>query len=64
MQQEYEWLGNRAAVQGYSIGLECHHCRVSWEGCAAESCCPKCGAEKGYHPNDHGKCYCEECSNG
>lgn len=59
---EYRWLGNHAAVQGRSISLTCDHCRVSWEGCAAECCCPECGAPKGYHDHDADLCYCEQCT--
>jgi hypothetical protein len=59
--KDWPWLGNLAAVQGYSTPLSCHHCEVTWEGCAAESCCPKCGAPKGYHNDDHGQCYCAQC---
>jgi hypothetical protein len=59
--KDWPWLGNRAAVQGYSTPLSCHHCEVTWEGCAAECCCPKCGAPKGYHTENHDACFCDEC---
>lgn len=54
-------LGNRSVALGYSVGLSCHHCNVSWGGCAAESCCPECGRPKGYHEDDRDECYCDEC---
>lgn len=56
------FLGNLAAVQGYSVSLSCSHCDAYWEGCAAESCCPECGRMKGYHEDDKDKCYCPDCS--
>lgn len=59
--KDWPYLGNLAAVQGYSTALSCHHCEVTWEGCAAECCCPKCAAPKGYHSEDHDECYCVEC---
>lgn len=57
----YRDLGNRAVSNSHSIGLTCHHCRVSWCGCAAECCCPECGAPKGYYPDDYDVCHCEQC---
>ena len=56
-----EYLGNFSTSIAYSISLSCHHCGVSWEGCAAESECPKCGRPKGFHADDRDKCYCDEC---
>ena len=58
----YEHLGNRSAIEGCGVGLSCHHCKVTWGGCAAECCCPKCGAQKGYHEDDRDVCYCAHCS--
>ena len=61
MTASYQHLGNFAVSNSHSVGLTCHHCKVSWNGCAAESCCPRCGAPKGYHAEDWDKCYCTEC---
>jgi hypothetical protein len=41
--------------------MECHHCKVTWQGCAAAAECPQCGAGKGYHEDDRGQCYCQSC---
>lgn len=60
--KDYRYLGDRSAVQGYTVGLSCHHCQVTWGGCAAECCCPECGAPKGYHEDDRDKCYCDKCN--
>lgn len=58
---DYRFVDNRAAYsQMHSIGLECHHCKVAWQGCAAECSCPECGAPKGYWPGSH-DCYCDAC---
>ena len=57
-------LGNRAVSNDHSIGLSCHHCRVKWGGCAAECCCPECGAPKGYWPDNWDECFCDECRTG
>lgn len=54
-------LGNRAVSNDHSVVLSCTHCDVSWNGCAAESCCPECGTMKGYHSDDLDHCYCQEC---
>ena len=57
----YRDLGNRSVTINHSVGLSCHHCCVKWNGCAAECCCPECGAPKGYGPTDRGHCFCETC---
>ena len=57
------WLGDFSVVQGAGIALKCHHCGVAWNGCAAECCCPECGAPKGYWPENHNECFCDECLN-
>ena len=62
-QRPYHFLGSFAATPNHSVSLDCHHCEVSWEGCAAASCCPQCGAPKHYWPDaDFGKCACERCA--
>lgn len=58
-EKKYRHLGYFAEVRGYEIGLDCHHCRVSWTGCAAAAHCPECGAPKNYH--GEGECCCELC---
>lgn len=55
----YRNLGMRAVSPMHSIGLFCDHCMVEWTGCAAECCCPECGAPKDY--TDKGQCMCERC---
>ena len=54
----YRSLGNRAVSNSHSVGLDCDHCGVTWNGCAAECCCPECGAEKDVQTGD---CVCEVC---
>lgn len=56
-----EYLGNIAAEVTRSIPLSCEHCNVSWDGCAAESFCPKCQAPKGFYSHDRNDCYCHIC---
>ena len=55
----YRDLGMRAVSLMHGVGLYCDHCMVEWGGCAAESCCPECGAPKAYF--DDGRCMCERC---
>ena len=55
----YRNLGMRAVSPMHSVGLHCDHCMVEWGGCAAECCCPECGAPKAYY--DDGRCMCERC---
>ncbi len=38
-----EDLGNLAVEPARSVRLNCDRCQVTWRGCAAESCCPRCG---------------------
>lgn len=56
---QYRNLGMLAVSPSHSVGLECHHCQVTWGGCAAECCCPVCGAPKDYW--ETGDCYCDKC---
>jgi hypothetical protein len=56
----YRNLGMRAVSPMHSVGLDCHHCRVTWGGCAAECCCPVCGSPKDY--TREGQCMCERCA--
>lgn len=58
----YRNLGMRAVSPMHSVGLDCHHCRVTWGGCAAECCCPVCGSPKDY--TREGQCMCERCEPG
>lgn len=42
--EPYEYAGNFSAVDpAYSVGMSCHHCRVSWTGCWDNFQCPRCG---------------------
>ena len=56
---EYRDLGMRAVTPWFAVGLQCDHCKVTWAGCAAECCCPECGAPKDY--SGDGRCMCERC---
>lgn len=59
MIEGYRDLGIRAVSLSHVVGLTCHHCRVRWGGCAAECCCPECGAPKDYQGD--GGCCCDAC---
>lgn len=61
MSEQYRDLGWLSSHETITVGLSCHHCRVSWAGCAAAADCPECGACKGYHEDDQDECYCREC---
>lgn len=40
---DWKDYGDRSSVPGYDIALSCDKCKVVWNGCAAEPCCPECG---------------------
>lgn len=61
MSERWVHLGNLAVSPHHSVSLSCHHCEVVWQGCAAESWCPRCGSPKGYNFGDIDECYCEIC---
>lgn len=56
VQARYRCLGDRSPSEGARIQLSCHHCVVTWGGCAAEADCPECGAPKDYLGD--GRCLC------
>lgn len=57
----YRDLGDFSVAIGRGTPLSCHHCKVSWTGCMAESECPECGRPKGFRQDDHNECYCDTC---
>lgn len=46
---DYRSLGNFSEHPYASIPMRCDTCRVTWQGCAAASDCPECGAGVDYH---------------
>lgn len=41
--RDYEYLGYQSEHEYYSVYLWCDHCKIAWDGCAANSVCICCG---------------------
>lgn len=59
----HDYWGDYAETSDRSVQLDCHHCKITWRGCATACTCPKCGAEKGYQIDNWNQCFCETCQN-